>query len=190
MFSGYSPIVSQENLRLVEPVLVGGGRPTGRGSPGPAGVATVRDLACRSGPPRPIPHGRRVPPRSSSSTYSVKGRFGMLAAVGGQLPSTSRSFGRAVAPPRLGQSLRHVLGDRPPTAADVPNLPFTEYVVKEALASTRRPWGIWRAGPERRRDRGLSRPPRDPGDPRPVGRPPRTGAGSTSLRFSSLMLGE
>ena len=45
---------------------------------------------------------------------------------------------------RLAAELRAVLGGRPPTAADVPNLPFTEWVVKEALRLYPPSWGIGR----------------------------------------------
>jgi cytochrome P450 len=45
---------------------------------------------------------------------------------------------------QLAAEVREVLGDRPPTADDVPKLPFTEWVVKEALRLYPPSWGIGR----------------------------------------------
>jgi cytochrome P450 len=45
---------------------------------------------------------------------------------------------------RLAAELRAVLGDRPPTAADVPNLRYTESVVREAMRLYPPAWGIAR----------------------------------------------
>ena len=39
---------------------------------------------------------------------------------------------------RLAAELHSVLGDRAPTAADLPNLPYTEAVVKESMRPSRR----------------------------------------------------
>jgi len=45
---------------------------------------------------------------------------------------------------RLASELREVLGDRPPTAADVPSLRYTEWVVREAMRLYPPAWGIAR----------------------------------------------
>ena len=45
---------------------------------------------------------------------------------------------------RLAAELRAVLGDRSPTAADVPNLRYTEWVVREAMRLYPPAWGIAR----------------------------------------------
>jgi cytochrome P450 len=45
---------------------------------------------------------------------------------------------------RLASELRAVLGDRPPTAADVPNLRYTEWVIREAMRLYPPAWGIAR----------------------------------------------
>jgi cytochrome P450 len=43
---------------------------------------------------------------------------------------------------RLASELREALGDRPPTAADVPSLRYTEWVVREAMRLYPPAWGI------------------------------------------------
>ena len=45
---------------------------------------------------------------------------------------------------RLAAELRHVLGGRPPTVADVPNLRYTEWVIRESMRLFPPAWGIAR----------------------------------------------
>jgi cytochrome P450 len=45
---------------------------------------------------------------------------------------------------RLAEELRTVLADRPPTAADVPNLKYSEWVIREAMRLYPPAWGIAR----------------------------------------------
>jgi cytochrome P450 len=46
--------------------------------------------------------------------------------------------------PREEGSVADVLGDRPPTAGDVPNLRYTEWVVRESMRLYPPAWGIAR----------------------------------------------
>jgi cytochrome P450 len=45
---------------------------------------------------------------------------------------------------RLASELHDVLGDRPPTASDVPNLRYTEWIVRESMRLYPPAWGIGR----------------------------------------------